>query len=111
MFSELNSQVKTVRDGVEIDNMEYKKLREFIGKEIPVDGFFINNGGMYGPSVTVIGCGCKINMPKRAVKQFEEIKGNAELLNAVLEGHLKITDIKTQATKLGVAVVYTLTDC
>ncbi len=111
MFNEMNNQVQTVRDGINTEKMEFKKLREFIGQEVKVDGFFISNGGLYGESVTVIGNGYKINMPKRAVKQFTEIKQDSEKLKAVLEGHLKLTDINTKATPKGVAVIYTLTDC
>lgn len=111
MFNEMNNQVTTVREGLETEKMEYKKLREFIGQEIKVDGFYISKGGLYGESVTVIGNGYKINMPKRAVKQFTDIKHNPDMLKAVLEGHLKITDIGTKATPKGVAVIYTLADC
>lgn len=111
MFNELNNQVRTIKEGVNLENMEFKKLREFIGSEIKVDGFYITSGGLYGDSCVVIGNGYKINMPKRAVKQFKDIKENQEMLNAVLQGHLKLVDIKTVSTPKGIAVVYNLADC
>lgn len=107
----MNNQVTTVREGINTEKMEYKKLREFIGQEIKVDGFYISTSGFYGESVTVIGNGYKINMPKRAVKQFKDIKANPDMLKAVLEGHLKINGITTKSTPKGVAVIYTLVDC
>ena len=61
--------------------------------------------------VTVIANGYKINMPKRAVEQFKTIRDDKDMLNAVLTGHLKLTDIKTMPTKSGITVSYKLTDC
>lgn len=109
MFENLN-KVSTVKEGIDLEKMEFKKLREFIGQEIPVDGFFINQG-KFGDQVCVVGKGYKINMPKRAVDQFTIIKNDQEMLQAVLNGHLKITDIKILSTKNGITVAYSLTDC
>ena len=111
MFKELNKVVNTVREDVSTEEMEFKKLREFIGQEVKVDGFFFNDGGNFGRQLVVVGNGYKINMPKRAVEQFEKIATNTDMLKAVLEGHLKLTNIATKATKSGIAVIYDLEDC
>ena len=111
MFENLNkTSVSTIKEGIELDKMEFKKLRDFLNMELVVDGFFINKGN-FGEQVTVIANGYKINMPKRAVEQFKTIRDNEEMLNAVLTGHLKLTNIKTLPTKSGITVSYTLTDC
>ncbi len=97
MFENLNNtSVSTIKEGVELEKMEFKKLRDFLNMELLVDGFFISY---------------KINMPKRAVEQFKTIRDDKDMLNAVLTGHLKLTDIKTMPTKSGITVSYKLTDC
>lgn len=111
MFKELNNHIQTVRDGIDTEKMEFKKLREFIGQEIKVDGFFFTQGGMYGRQVVVVGNGYKINMPVRAVEQFEKIASDTELVKGVLDGKMKIINIGTKATKSGIAVIYELEDC
>lgn len=111
MFENLNkTSVSTIKEGVELEKMEFKKLRDFLNMELLVDGFFISKG-QYGEQVTVIANGYKINMPKRAVEQFKTIRDDKDMLNAVLTGHLKLTDIKTMSTKSGITVSYKLTDC
>ena len=111
MFENLNkTSVSTIKEGIDFEKMEFKKLRDFLNMELVVDGFFINKGN-FGEQVTVIANGYKINMPKRAVEQFKTIRDNEEMLNAVLTGHLKLTNIKTLPTKSGITVSYTLTDC
>ena len=38
-------------------------------------------------------------MPERAVEMFEEIRSNPDMLQAVLEGHLLITNIAPKKAK------------
>ena len=111
MFDKLNkSFTNTVREGVDTDEMEFCKLKEFEGKSIKVDGFFFTKGD-YGKQVVVVGNGKKINMPERAVEIFEEIRSNPEMLNAVLEGHLLITNIAPKKAKKGNTYTFELQDC
>lgn len=107
----MNNTRNTVREGINTENMEFRPLKEFIGSEIHVDGFFFTTKGKYGKQVVVVGNGSLINMPKRAVDVFEEIAKDDEKLQAVLDGHLKLTDLKTIETKNGKTTAYTLTDC
>lgn len=106
MFEKLNKSIKTIKDGIDLKEMDFVKLNKFIGQSISVDGFFFTNG-KYGKQVVVVGNGCKVNMPQRAVEQFEMIQDDREMLDAVLAGHLKITDIYEKSNTTG----YTLADC
>lgn len=92
LFDNLN-QRSTVKAGIDTTEMDFVKLGEFEGDEIMVDGFFFTDG-KFGRQVVVVGNGALINMPQRAVEQFDAIKGNDKMLDAVLEGHLKLTGIK-----------------
>ena len=53
-FEDLNtSSKKTIRDGITLDGMAFVPLKDFIGKELKVDGFFFTNG-KYGEQAEVI---------------------------------------------------------
>lgn len=106
MFEKLNKYVSTIREGVDLQSMEFCKLEMMAGQTVYVDGFFFMNGD-YGKQVVVVGNGYKINMPARAVEQFETIAGDEQMRQAVLNGQLKIVDIRKLAKTTG----YTLADC
>lgn len=110
MFKELNRYARTIKEGINTEDMEFKPLKEFVGKQIRVDGFFFNTG-KFGKQVVVVGAGYLINMPERAVEQFEEIANNEVLLQGVLDGKLMLTDLKMIDTKNGTTVAYTFEDC
>lgn len=100
-FSTLNSaSKKTVRDGISTRDLPDAKLSEYEGKEIIVDGFFINTGKK-GDWVVVIADGKKISMPSQYTDQFKAIKDNSEALADVLAGKLKLTNIRPYETKAG----------
>lgn len=110
MFKEMNKYTATVREGVDTSDMEFKPLKDFCGKRIKVDGFFFTEG-KFGKQVVVVGNGFLINMPGRAVDTFEDIEGDKDMLEAVLNGHLCIKEIKMVDTKNGTTAAYTLDDC
>lgn len=114
MFEELN-KVNTngvMPEDLNCDGFEYKKISEFAGRTIIVDGFYFNEKGSYGKEVVVVGAGCKINMPKRAVKSFEEIMKNPEMKKAVLGRHLAIAEIKCDVdTPKGKTTSFKFIDC
>lgn len=100
-FSTLNSaSKKTVRDGISTKDLPEAKLADFVGKELIVDGFFINSGKK-GDWVVVIADGKKVSMPSQYTEQFKEIKNNADALADVLAGKLKLTNIRPYETKAG----------
>lgn len=113
MFKELNS-VKTIKEGIKLEDLQFRKLKEFTGKTLAVDGFFFTNGD-YGKQLVVVARdnegGWKVNMPNRAIDQFEAIKADKDMLKAVLEGHLQIVDIQEQKLGRGITTLYTLADC
>lgn len=96
---------KTVRDGINSDSWEFKPLKDFIGTEILVNGFFFTEG-KYGKQVVVIADGVKVNIPKRYTEQFEQIRDNDEARADMLEGHLKLTDIKAIDSQNGKTVAF-----
>ena len=112
MFNEMNKQyTNTVKEGIELNKLEFKPLKDFAGKTIKVDGFFITKGD-YGEQLVVVGNGAKINFPKRAVDQFKDIRADKDMLAAVLAGKLEIINISPIKAKNGSdTVAYELHDC
>ena len=93
-FSKLNKATKkTIKDGINLDNMgDFQSLKNFIGKEIPVDGFFFTKS-KFGEQVVLVGLGCKINLPKRFTEDFKAIRDNDEALADIIAGNMKIVNI------------------
>ena len=120
MFKELNS-TRTIKEGIKLEDLQFRKLKDFVGEDLAVDGFFFTNGDYgkqlvvvartLGKARTIIQGAYKVNMPNRAIDQFEGIKANKEQLKGVLEGHLKITDIREEKLGRGGTTLYTLDDC
>ena len=109
MFKNLNKGNSYVREGIDTKKQEFAPLRNFIGQTIRVDGFFFTKG-KYGKQVVIVGEGFNINMPARALEQFEAIAANSEMVDAVLAGKLIINDIKEGASANGETVFYNLDD-
>ena len=119
MFESLNkATVRTVKEGINTDDMDfvalYDKKRglwpEAVGRELPVDGFFFTESKKYRKQVVVITLGYKVNLPKRYVETFEEIRDNKDMLEAVLAGKLKLTNIKEIDSANGKTAAFTLAD-
>ena len=89
MFGELNKK-STVREGINTSNMEFKKLREFIGAYVNPVGFFITEG-KFGEQAVVVTEDCLINMPSYATETFKNL--SAEQIEAIKDGKMMITDI------------------
>ena len=109
MFNEYNYK-STVREGIDTDAMEFLPIKNFVGQELRVAGFFFTQG-RYGEQVVVVGNGYKINLPVRNTEIFQKIKNDPEQLNAVLTGHLKLTNIKMKDTKNGTTTIFDFRDC
>ena len=89
MFGKLNKK-GTVKEGIDTSNMEFKKLREFIGSNVNPVGFFISEG-KFGEQVVVVTENCLINMPSYAVDTFKNL--SSEQIEAIKDGKMIITDI------------------
>lgn len=107
-FDKFNGR-STIKEGINIEEMEFLPLKDYIGGEILVDGFFFTTG-KYGKQVVVVGNGAKINMPKFAVKRFEDIAADDEAVDKLLAGGCKIVDIEELETKNGTTTNFRLTD-
>ena len=110
MFERLNKHAKTIREGIKLDTMAFKPLKEFRGHTVHVDGFFFTDG-KYGRQVVVVGNGFKINMPRRAVEEFETLMNIPEDMQGMLEGHLMLTEIAELKTTNGTTTSYKFTEC
>ena len=107
-FEKFNDYAQTIREGIDLQNMEFTPLKSFIGQEVLVDGFFFTNG-RYGKQVVVVGNGYKINMPNRAVKKFEEFSEDKDVVDAILNRKLALTNIREKETNNGTTVVFKYT--
>ena len=107
MFEDLNknNSTRTVKEGIDTEGMKFINIREFLGKEVQVDGFFFSNS-KFGKQVVVVGEGSLINVPKRYTADFEAIRDNSEKLAAVLAGGLKLGNIHEADTKNGKTVFF-----
>lgn len=93
MFGALNKSNAIVREGVDTRANDFAKLDAFCGNELPVDGFFFTQS-KYGKQVVVVSGKYNINMPARAVEQFEAIAADPVLKQGVIDGKLKLIGIK-----------------
>lgn len=114
IFNKLNKgTTSTIKEGIDLAGMEFRKLKDFVGDTVMVDGFYFSNKSKYGgEQVIVIGNGCQINMPSWAVDDFKAIQQDPEMLAAMFEDHLSLTNIKESTTKNGNSTTtYEYTDC
>lgn len=109
IFEQFN-RVNTIKEGMDLTNMEFRKLREFVGQDVYVDGFFFTHG-KYGEQLVVVGNGYKINMPNKAIQDFKKMQSDPATLDAIMKGHLKITSIALRSTPKGDTVNYLYKDC
>lgn len=106
MFEGHNKEsIRTVKEGINTEGMEFVKLADYIGKTIKVDGFFFTKS-KYGEQAVVVADGKLINVPKRYTDDFKEIRDNKEELAAVLEGKLSLGNIKEIDSKNGKTVIF-----
>lgn len=99
-FSNLNKANGVRPADLNTDDFDYTHIREYEGESLPVRGFFFTNGD-FGKQVVVITDNCFVNMPARAVEEFEMIANDPDAKEAVLSGGLVLTDIEPVKTKKG----------
>lgn len=105
-FEDLNtSSKKTIRDGITLDGTAFVPLKDFIGKELKVDGFFFTNG-KYGEQVVIVAENAKVNIPKRFTEDFKKIRDNDEALAQVIAGKLVLANIRELDSKNGKTVTF-----
>ena len=106
MFGELNKK-STVKEGIDTSNMEFKKLREFIGSNVNPVGFFITEG-KFGEQVVVVTEDCLINMPSYTTETFKNLTD--EQIEAIKDGKMIITDIAVKEIHGREGVVFRYAD-
>lgn len=99
------SSSKVVMDGVDTKDWEFDNIKNFIGKKLPVKGFFFTKGD-YGEQVVVIADNILVNMPVRATKEFQDIKANADYVQALKDGKMYIDNIHEEQFKKGKGTAY-----
>lgn len=107
-FEELNKHTGNaiLPEDLDLTLLEFKPLKEYVGEEIVIRGFFISNG-QFGEQVAVYARtkrepgGIKINIPKRYVEQFRLILNDTDSKVQILNGNVKMVNIKTVKTKKG----------
>ena len=107
IFEELNTSIRTLPEDLNLQDLQFTKLSDYVGQSLKVEGFFFNSKGMYGKQVTIIAKGSKINMPKWATEKFEKIAENEAMLKAMFEGHLMVADICERKTNKGITTSFT----
>lgn len=96
---------KVVRAGFQTDGWQFKPLKEFVGKTIPVNGFFTTLG-KYGEQAVIIGDGVLVNMPGRCVEELNMIKNNKDYVDALMDGKMTIQNIRMEEFKNGTGAAY-----
>ena len=101
LFEQLNqNNTKTIRQGIDLATLTFKPIKDFIGQDIHVDGFFFTEG-RFGKQVVIVGNGAKINLPARYVKVFELVQDSPDLLQGVLDGKMLLKNVKETNTRNG----------
>ena len=101
LFDSLNTNNRTVMEGVDTSGMEYVKLKDFAGQQVKTKGFFFTNGGKFGKSVVVVGESVLINMPNWSVQKFEKLAADPQMMEGVLSGNMGLDNIQVVPTDKG----------
>lgn len=99
IFDAVNKK-RTVMEGIETEDMDFVKLKDFAGQKVATKGFFFTNG-KYGKSVVVVTDSVLINMPNWSVERFETIAADQQMLDAVLAGKMGLDNIRIEKSKNG----------
>lgn len=92
-------------EGLNSKDFPFKNIKDFVGETVPVKGFYFTKG-KYGEQVVVIGNGVCINMPQRAVLEFQTIFQDEVNKKYLLAGKIKLTNIKPLDTNSGKTTAY-----
>ena len=99
-FSTLNMSNGVRPDNFKTDGFEFVSISEYIGKTLPVIGFFFTNG-MHGKQVVIITKDCNVNIPSRYMPTFESLANNPDAVETILAGDMVLTNIKEVIAKNG----------
>ena len=97
-FEKFNKKKRTVSESIETDELEFMPLKEFVNEDVQIFGFFFTEGE-FGRQVVLVSKDALINMPARAVEDFEEMASDSETVDAIINGELTLRggdDIKAK---------------
>lgn len=78
---------------VNTEGMEFVNLIDYDGtKKLDIDGFFFKTGN-FGKECVIIADGKLINVPSRAVEEFQQILDDPELSQALIDGKVYLENI------------------
>lgn len=106
-FKDKFKHTTTVNELCNTENMEFKKLSDFIGKRVRLWGFFYTES-KFGKQVVAVTNNCLVNLPKRAVEDFESLTDDE--IEEVKNGGMILTNIREFNSKSGQTVVYEYDD-
>lgn len=99
MFNEMNKKAtRTVNESINTKELPWTKLKEFIGRDIQIFGYFFTNGD-YGKQLVCVSEDYLINMPNRYVRQFEDF--DDDIKNGIVNGGLTLSNIREYVSKTG----------
>ena len=88
-FEKFNKKKRTVNESINTDELEFMPLKEFVNEDVQIFGFFFTEGD-YGRQVVLVSKDALINMPARAVEDFEEMSEDGEIVDAIINGELTL---------------------
>lgn len=96
MARKLNRGGEGVRKAnINTEGMEFVNLITYSNngtKKLDIDGFFFKTGN-FGKECVVIADGKLINMPARAVEEFQQILDDSELTQALIDGKVYLENL------------------
>ena len=104
MFSKFNKK-RTINAGIDTTNFEFKPLKDFVGEEVVVYGYFFTEG-QYGKQVVLVAKDCFVNMPMRATEEIENMISFEGVSEAIIEGKMKLCNIEVMKAKKGTTTIY-----
>lgn len=108
MFAEKNNGKRTVNESIkDLDKMDFKAVKEFIGQDIVPCGYFFTTG-KFGKQVVIVTRSCKLNVPKRYTEWFEGLSDDER--EAFINEKCMMKDIHMQDTPNGQTVSWTWAD-
>lgn len=107
MFKEKNLRKATVNERINTKGMEFHPLKEFLGQNVRIFGYFFTDG-KFGKQVVAVTETELINLPKRYTEDFEKLTD--EEIEAVKDGALVLANIRQIDTKNGTAIAFDYDD-
>ena len=87
-FEKFNKK-RTVNESINTDELEFMPLKEFVNEDVQIFGFFFTDGE-FGRQVVLVSKDALIDMPARAVADFEVMLSDDETVDAIINGELTL---------------------